>query len=718
MTTTYIDNTGSTRVLGLAVSGDGKTVISSTINGYLYMFKLNSINQWVKYNIYTNSNVQFVGCALTSNGTRGIVVTNPFSLDQRAWQSQTNYINGRCYWFDVSINNIILNKTSDTFIREYSGVDTTFDGSRIVTCTLAINASNSVYYADWNGNNYNEFTKIEVTYLPMRYIGVAISNDKTTIAYSEESFNVYYVSLDLTQGTYGNKVNIPNNFTSNQVDVRSLRFVNNTNQLILGVSCPVVSNNFLYSSTWNASNNKYGDFISYLSYPTGTDNTLNIWGISISASNTIFYSSYGSTDSRIKMVTTSIPINNGYTNFIVNNSNYQNRDLSTIFKQYVSGGYYMQETGYTVKVRSDLIFDLSRMFQKYTVTNSPKPQPTGFCIRNNDGTNIDLADVFESVGTFFKFSGEDLPVIKQITLSDNSKWYVLIFTKVGEYNFYPTYRINIKHIFTVDGGTGGQASGVIIPGLGGKGGDIKYINNTIQDISNATNYITQFTKCNVIVGIGGRGGDSGSLSPGNSGDPSSIDISNTTLIFNSVTNNPYMDGVQNIITGKYYGGSGGVGGKGRDNNNNNHTGSNGGKGGGGGGGGGGSGEAADGGKGGNSIDDVGYNLFNGYDGSINSGEGDGGKGGRDNYNSLTPITSSSGKNGYNLDTNTFSGDGGGAGTTYAPYLQAGGGGGGGGGGGTGGGGGGGGASSSSDIYTTHARGGGGGSGTVIMVFTI
>ena len=142
------------------------------------------------------------------------------------------------------------------------------------------------------------------------------------------------------------------------------------------------------------------------------------------------------------------------TGIVVNNGNYTNKALSTIF-QPKGSATQSQLVGYQSKG-----VDLSQIFLYYT--SGTKALATNYTVNG-----VDLADKFARFNPVpsFTFTQGTQPTIETLTVSGNT-YYMMKFTTTNvntTYKFYPTSSIKVYQLFVVSGGSNGSS-------LGGNGG--------------------------------------------------------------------------------------------------------------------------------------------------------------------------------------------------------------------------------------------------------
>lgn len=201
--------------------------------------------------------------------------------------------NGYIYFTkDPSFNSVAnynsFTKTLDNASRSYFGIAVSNDGSRI-----AVVDTTKVYYADWNGTNYNALTQtLETKSATAQYIGISISANKDRIVYGDTGSYWYLSYWNGTNYNIGSAINtsgVPRKsyfnsdatllflsfYTSN---IQYLKFNNNTNLYdnsgiiqmgnydCHGMQCVDASANFvtLYSLAYSSGSINYKD----LSYNT------------------------------------------------------------------------------------------------------------------------------------------------------------------------------------------------------------------------------------------------------------------------------------------------------------------------------------------------------------------------------------------------------------------------------------------------------------------
>jgi hypothetical protein len=227
------------------------------------------------------------------------------------------------------------------------------------------------------------------------------------------------------------------------------------------------------------------------------------------------------------------------TGYIVNNGNYANKDLYTIFQPYTSGA--TGTTNYKVNNAYFTNKDLGEIFQSYT--SGTKASATGYTVNGNDLCNI-IAPI--SLIPTFTFTQGTQPTIETLTVSGNT-YYMMKFTTTNvntTYNFYPNSSIKVYQLFVVSGGSNGASS------TGGRGGQVLSYNNAS---------LTTFTtvsggSSNVFTLTVGRGTNNSTSSFVGTKTPTATNFNFTAIPSNGSTGN----GRTNIFTLLPYGGAGGA----------------------------------------------------------------------------------------------------------------------------------------------------------------
>jgi hypothetical protein len=260
-------------ITGIALSSDEtKIVMCERFNKNIFYATYNNTrNTWSSFTSITGStdvSGNYIGCSLTSDGLRGVAIT-------------TGTTGGYCYfftWDGTTGGYSSFQRTSDSTLRSYNGLDMTGDGSRIVTV-----ASGKVYFATWNETNYSEFTASTNINIASTITGIGISKDGSKIVFSNgngiDGFgNVYVSSWNTSTSHY----NAPSQTISISGLGRNLRFYNGTNMIFYSVSNN--PNKTLLYSTWNSSSNNYNSFTAVTQIPDSID----AWGLYIGLTGTIY----------------------------------------------------------------------------------------------------------------------------------------------------------------------------------------------------------------------------------------------------------------------------------------------------------------------------------------------------------------------------------------------------------------------------------------------
>ena len=182
------------------------------------------------------------------------------------------------------------------------------------------------------------------------------------------------------------------------------------------------------------------------------------------------------------------------TGFIVNNANYTNKDLNTIFSPYVSGtqatatGYIVNNANYTNK-------DLNTIFAPYV--SGTQATATGYICSTTLSVTV-------TGGSYYYIS----------TTPSNGYNYLLIYlpgtgttTYTVTFSGLNTFKVGL---LVIGGGGGGGASGSYYNGYGGAGGGVYY---TPQQNNGFTFTNSTYT---VVIGGGGRRNSSSAENTGSS----------------------------------------------------------------------------------------------------------------------------------------------------------------------------------------------------------
>ena len=210
--------------------------------------------------LYKAGTLSFSACSLSRDKTKFIVsVGNPIYAVETSNVNWNSYI----YWGNASSVSssstaITLTQISETTARNYIHSSMTPDGNRIV-----VTSTNGIYYSDWNGNNYNTLTLINIPELTaistIYYNNACISSDGMRIA-----FTVSVASADIRAyycvwngSNYGNMVLIGNvnNNNSQTLSSRNLQFLDNAANIIVYVA----NNQPGQYSVWDG--NTYSSFV-------------------------------------------------------------------------------------------------------------------------------------------------------------------------------------------------------------------------------------------------------------------------------------------------------------------------------------------------------------------------------------------------------------------------------------------------------------------------
>jgi hypothetical protein len=171
--------TGQSPVLGLAVSQDQlKIFVGIHGDKFYYSTRANTSSNFTTYTLIPNSVVGYYnGCAITSDGTRGVASLQNDYVYIFNWSSATP-----SGW----------QRTTDTTIRNYLGVALTTDGSRLIASTF-----DGIFFSNWNSNtnNYDVFTQVNSISLYGR-AGVSSNGDRIVYGLGSYSAQVaWYISF-------------------------------------------------------------------------------------------------------------------------------------------------------------------------------------------------------------------------------------------------------------------------------------------------------------------------------------------------------------------------------------------------------------------------------------------------------------------------------------------------------------------------------------------
>ena len=244
------------------------------------------------------------------------------------------------------------------------------------------------------------------------------------------------------------------------------------------------------------------------------------------------------------------------TKYVVNNSNYTNKDLYEIF-QPIGSSKTTTITGYKVNNPYFQNNDLGEIFLNYS-TGGEKANPTGYKISNGN----DLSDVLAPISNVPTFTftqlptGATAPTATKIKTVDNVDYYMVMFEFTGgdgTYVFYPNYNINVYQLFVVAAGQPGR-TGRSSGGLGGTGGKVTGYNFDSTNVGISRTVVGgSSSSFNFLAGsFAGTGSFPGNTRTSLSG--------TTTWDYTTYEAGSAGIGILNYYTGYYYGGAGGNGG--------------------------------------------------------------------------------------------------------------------------------------------------------------
>lgn len=175
------------------VSSDGSVLVASFGLSRIYWADSTGILNGYTNRLYFNSILDDVprlcyGLALTANKSRLVVSEYGGFIYYSEWNG-TNYG--------------VLNKTYETNLRNYFGVDVSVDGNKIV-----YSGNNKVYWSAWNGTNYIPGTEIVGNINGTRALSVCfVKKDPDLIAISSYNGQPQYTAWNGTN--YNSFTNIP-----------------------------------------------------------------------------------------------------------------------------------------------------------------------------------------------------------------------------------------------------------------------------------------------------------------------------------------------------------------------------------------------------------------------------------------------------------------------------------------------------------------------------
>jgi hypothetical protein len=280
----------STQNYGLALSTINSTRIAflTSGTGLYYSRIINGVwgtlsTPTVSFN-NAPSNTQYISCALTSNASRLIVSVGTFN-------TSNNYL----YWSDASgvlagtSTTLSFTQTLETTQRLYMSSSVTSDGSRLVVSTK----SGYVYFAVWNGTNYNALTQILDSNLG-NYYGVALSTNGSRLAYMRNK-DVFWSVWNGTNYPSGTLIT----GTTNGVVGRSLSFMGSNTDLLIST----YNSGQPQYTVWNGNN--YG---AWTNIPSSALQSSDGWGLVVDNSGSIFLAENGTPNIYFSSVNLTQPV--------------------------------------------------------------------------------------------------------------------------------------------------------------------------------------------------------------------------------------------------------------------------------------------------------------------------------------------------------------------------------------------------------------------------
>lgn len=270
--------------LSLAISDPSSTRIMLLVgvtNIQLYRF---ANNVWGTVNTVTVTGVtvvDFLSCALTSDGSRAVIIHGTNGGNSLIYHADTTSLFGISTPYSIT-----LVQSLETTSRTYRCVAVTKDGSRIACGTL----NDYLYFANWNAtsNKYDALTLLSsgLGTEPIRYYsGVAFSSDASVLAYTTKTMVLWRVWNGTTY--INEKYAVVNNTSP---DIVNVSFVGTNNIIFI---TDVSGSGYL---SWNGGN-----------YSSTTLNTTNIQndsiGLAVDISNVIY--TYRRTATAVSRSTTS-----------------------------------------------------------------------------------------------------------------------------------------------------------------------------------------------------------------------------------------------------------------------------------------------------------------------------------------------------------------------------------------------------------------------------
>jgi hypothetical protein len=178
-TNSTLVSTANTDHLSLALSAPGATrlaLLAGLTELQAYRILNGSWGSVINVTVTGITFVDFVSCAITSDGTRAVLLHGTNGGNTLVYHTNTTNLLGG------SSTTLDLTQTLETTTRGYRTIALTKDGSRLVCGTITL----YLYLATWNGSNYTAFTGIH-TESNRFYSGIAISSDSQILAYATKS---------------------------------------------------------------------------------------------------------------------------------------------------------------------------------------------------------------------------------------------------------------------------------------------------------------------------------------------------------------------------------------------------------------------------------------------------------------------------------------------------------------------------------------------------